>query len=606
MRKLITVFSSILIVSLVLISLNSISSKETNTDNILTSGTSDPDEFLIGAYNVGCDTNNPMLELGLNIWHRFLDQYDTIIPGMKQTRFPKGFIHNDRLFDTGNESDVAQYYTQKVIPLNNNYIYLTRPKIEMLTFAQRSDYHPFDIGYHVPSDLGNWWYGYNNVERGEPFNDNSIGKYVRKCTQGQQDSGYVLKGLRPNREQVWRDIPNNFFNDSNYSWYVRPSVKIPTTTPPGTKIFRVEIYRKDDSLLKKVDIIRNNFNVGGNEYDGNYIDDYNFTGTSPLVITNGGDLYGSPAVKDTSYLDYRIFWYGNCDMWIQHVRVENDWAADLFKGEYEKPGKEWIQWEVQNIAAQIGNKAYKYLIDESEYNMYPAIGYLNHKIDSLKPQGSKISTIALNNIVFFTPNQRGAWYDTMQINDIDTIFRKSGMNEIFTDIYPLYADVYSVPNYHQHQYIPNTLQHYEYKVEEGRLGFPAEPQQYEINFNQNIDNYGHHYIDFLERANLISRQKNVPHIAAIQIHSWYTGGETLYSLREPTNEEIEVLAGIALTYGAKGIIYHSYNSEGELGSNTIYARGLIGNDISSGVNKCDTIKRYINAYGQQKWNFIKD
>ena len=74
MRKLITVFSSILIVSLALISLNSISSKETNTDNILTSGTSDPDEFLLGAYNIGCDTNNPMQELGFNMWHRFLEQ----------------------------------------------------------------------------------------------------------------------------------------------------------------------------------------------------------------------------------------------------------------------------------------------------------------------------------------------------------------------------------------------------------------------------------------------------------------------------------------------------------------------------------------------------
>lgn len=74
MKKLITVFSSILIVSLVLISLNSISSKETNTDNILTSGASDPDEFLIGAYSVGCASNNSMQELGFNVWHRFLEQ----------------------------------------------------------------------------------------------------------------------------------------------------------------------------------------------------------------------------------------------------------------------------------------------------------------------------------------------------------------------------------------------------------------------------------------------------------------------------------------------------------------------------------------------------
>jgi hypothetical protein len=86
------------------------------------------------------------------------------VSGYKQRTFPRGFTSNDGLFNNNYQSEVKDYYTQNVIPLNNNYIYLTRPKIEMLSFAQRSDYHPFDIGYHVPSTKGNWWYGYNEYD----------------------------------------------------------------------------------------------------------------------------------------------------------------------------------------------------------------------------------------------------------------------------------------------------------------------------------------------------------------------------------------------------------------------------------------------------------
>ncbi|MCI0472974.1 MAG: T9SS type A sorting domain-containing protein, partial [Ignavibacteria bacterium] len=284
--------------------------------------------------------------------------------------------------------------------------------------------------------------------------------------------------------------------------------------------------------------------------------------------------------------------------------VENNWAADLFGGKYETQGQEWIKWEVQNIAAQIGNKAYKYLIDESEYNMYPAIGYLNHKIDSLKPQGSKLSAIALNNIVYVTPEQRGLWIDTMQRSDVHSLFQKSEMNEVFVDIYPIYADRICRQYYGTHSYIPNTLPVYDYDKSEGKLGEPENPFAYEDNFNTNIDLDGHHYIDFMKNASYLSDTLNIPLIAAVQIHSWYNGAENLYSLREPTNEEIETLAGIALTYGAKGIIYHSYNSEGELGADNMYGRGLIGNYTESGVQKCGTSKRYINAYRQNKWHFI--
>ena len=161
MKRTILLIGILLITSVIMFSLKSLSSKENENKSFTDVQTSDPDEFLIGAYHVGCASNNPMQELGLNMWHRFLDQYDTNILGMNQSRFPKGFTPNDKLF-----SNISSYQGEAVIyynsasQLNNNYLYLTRPKIEMLSFAQRSDYHPFNIGVHALSTKGNWWYGY--------------------------------------------------------------------------------------------------------------------------------------------------------------------------------------------------------------------------------------------------------------------------------------------------------------------------------------------------------------------------------------------------------------------------------------------------------------
>ncbi|MCI0474071.1 MAG: hypothetical protein L0Y76_10865, partial [Ignavibacteria bacterium] len=541
------------------------------------------------------------------MWQRFLGQEEITGTGYNQTIFPRGFTANDGLFKTIGEyqSEVVPYYNG-VSQLNNNYIYLTRPKIEMLTFAQRSDYHPIPLDLHQLSPTGEkWWYGYNTHNAGSQVTDN--GKQVIKCTGG-QGYGFVVKDLRPTWEQVKGAVPNNFFEDAQYSWYIKPRIRIPIATQFGTKICRIDIFKKDGNLLDRtlndsIIIRRENLDFPDSVYYGQYLEEFNLGDPYPLEIFNGAALYGNPSNPNGSQVDYAIWWYGNCDMWLEHVRVENDWAYRLFNDEYLQSDKEWIKWEVQNIADNI-TRPYKFLVDESDYNMYPAIGYLNQKINSFRQQNPKLSLIALNNIVYTTPEQRPCETYLIDTNTIKADFLNSGMNEVFTDLYPLYADRYSDSVYGLRQYVPSTLPVYNYANDKGRLGEPVSPYSYELNLNENLDNPVFHYIDFLKTANMISRNYNVPHIAAIQIHSWYNGAEGLYSLREPTNQEIEMLAGIAITYGAKGIIYHSYNSEGELGANQKYSRGLIGEFEQQGVQNCGTEKRIHNAYNQLKWDTI--
>jgi hypothetical protein len=223
MKRALFTISALIVLFIILLSIREISGRE-NKSTIVS--TPDPDEFIIGAYSIGCASQNRLQELGFNMWHRFLDQEVITGTGYNQTVFPKGFASNDGLFKAIGEyqGDVTNYYNN-VSQLNNNYIYLTRPKIEMLTFAQRSDYHPLPLALRQPSPTGEkWWYGYNVHEKGDTATDN--GKKVIKCTFG-QGAGYVVKDLRPTWEQVKGGVPNNFFEDAQYSWYVKPSVKIP-------------------------------------------------------------------------------------------------------------------------------------------------------------------------------------------------------------------------------------------------------------------------------------------------------------------------------------------------------------------------------------------
>jgi hypothetical protein len=118
--------------------------------------------FLVGAYHVGCGNGNPMQELGLNVWQRFIiNSDDNLDPNYNQPIFPRGELVEDKLMSmvSDYQGPVVNYYNSKS-GLNNNYLYLNRPKIEMLSFAQRSDYHPYDIPYKGAQKFGKcWWYG---------------------------------------------------------------------------------------------------------------------------------------------------------------------------------------------------------------------------------------------------------------------------------------------------------------------------------------------------------------------------------------------------------------------------------------------------------------
>lgn len=222
MKKSLVISVQVTVLCLLFISLYSLTDSE-NKNNVLSGTVSpDPDEFLVGAYSIGCASQNRLQELGLNIWQNFLGRKYISILGYNQTNFPHGVTDNDSLFSDVSryESEVTGYYYSRT-QLNNNYLYLTRPKIEMLTFAQRSDYHPLSITVNGTHPSGKkWFYGYNELDRNvaEEITDSKM--TVRYSQAGRHTAGHVVKSLRPTWEQVKNAVPNDLFYDAIYSWYI--------------------------------------------------------------------------------------------------------------------------------------------------------------------------------------------------------------------------------------------------------------------------------------------------------------------------------------------------------------------------------------------------
>ncbi len=95
----------------------------------------------------------------------------------------------------------------------------------------------------------------------------------------------------------------------------------------------------------------------------------------------------------------------------------------------------------------------------------------------------------------------------------------------------------------------------------------------------------------MKHGNSVSKLCNIPFIALLQAHQVYNCYEVE---REPTNEELDVMTNIAVSYGAKGIIYYNYVSFHP--NDTDYNYGIL--DIGG-------VPRYTNMYGQPKWEKFK-
>ncbi|HMQ80652.1 MAG TPA: hypothetical protein PKE39_16695 [Ignavibacteria bacterium] len=534
--------------------------------------------------------------LGLNLTHSYVDtEWDPVL-----NRYtPKGWASaNDHL-----TSDITDYdddlRTAKEIMYQHNqskFLY-QRPKIEWLAFGQSSTYEAEPVLTTDPL----WFYSFN-VSSGVPQNDN--GRNVLFCGQPAQGPGarYVLEKLKAITEQCRRIIgapplaANHWTGDSECEWLIKPMMRIPALYPvtnPETPVCKITVYKEDGLTVKKETIIKAKYFLNDSlQYDGSYKEEFNFFGETDLTFT--GDLGSAWEYKargnqtnEQGYnlADIKVFWYDNCEMWIDYVKVENDVADRLLKGndvQYEQ----WIETEAD--IAEENPAVFKFYVEYVEFNNLPCIKYVNDKLR------------------FYTSNQVDLVVDFhdyglfhhVPVGNVaslssaewlhDNFIQRGGFSMIFSQCYPMKSRYYDPPDpYWTTSKIPPTLP---------KTGCPpntpcgilscttATTEEYDSWLQDNYDHSPFYlesgiYQDRPESSNPcnqyehpelkgnfrytlkvcdeISRMGNIPFVFMPQAHQWFTPHEIN---REPTNEELEVMANLAVTYGARGLMWWWYPS----------------------------------------------
>jgi hypothetical protein len=547
---------------------------------------------------------------GFNLWHFYTGLSDSIDyhgwPG----------VNYDYTF-----SDVSRYRQDLIdkISLNNTNNLKTlsdRPKFQYISFAQRSDYQCESESY-LDNDtrLKYGFYTYRHSDKGVDTVDNSSygnGEKVKYCPANRFSAGYVVRDLRSNREQINRGWDWIYpMNDGNMQWHIEPRIRIDPSFTIGTAnddkiICKIKVTNFNGDTIKNVDIRVRHFKTSG-VYNGDYLTEYNFGSDSNLVITYGPrfnpnkEWVGNTDCK----VDFKVYWTAECDMWIDYVRVEDEIAVQLFRSvDNFDP---WIEGEVKDIALAHPGNVQDFYIEEYEFNMLPAIKYVNHKIDSLSGHTLSLMTTLNEGLMYvhLPPDgwNNGANHTWFPIPSIKYyLYDYAELKTFFPTFYPLAAGFKS-GEIADSQYVPSTLwssPHASFDTVNGMLAQVTLPNNYDSKLNDCLDEA------FKSMSNLsdyMQQEANVPLKVLLQAHSWFEM-KNEHVLKEPTNEELSVLANTCISYGAKGIQWFWYGAKNDRPwGGLVYASGLLN---SGGPSAYDGSLRTTNAYGQPKAQEIKN
>lgn len=598
-------------------------------------------EFMIGVLDGGIDNGYGRIsgELNTNLWSKYTEAINN--------RGWVTFHNNWNVVDT-RDALLNQYsgYVFDVMDQNNTNNMKTlmmRPKIEYLAYGQRSDYQcESDI---ILEDQTFWFYAYNihNDNVSADFIDPQYGNArVRYCrTENSTNSGswmhsagYVCEGLRANREQcATYGFSSDYQRDGRHGWIIKPMIRAEknyVNTHSDEAICRIDVINFNGNLIKSTELKARHFQDVSGNYDGNYKEDnFNFTGTDSTLTfseqeginfnpNNGNWEILEPGKPGYSQVDIKVYWYGNCDMWIDYVRVDNDVASDLLSNDNSNVNfikyQNWLKWEVEDIANTRPNDVFKFYIEEFEFNNRPCMKYVNERIQALS--GNQFSLMC--NPYWGGYNQHKP-VDTIHPYEFtkdefkETLFEYVGLKEIFMGSYALkgYYNSSPVDVFTSPVYVPSTLPQSGYAPLESRFSSPKPPDEYDQWLQDYLDNPNYsagvqhgEFRFYNETCEYISKALNIPIYTIVQTHLWYNPTGPIY--REPTNEELKLLVNLPIAYGSKGIEYFWFGSWNPKDLNCSYGRGLTDpypepvncNSTFPGIPNVTYSTRHDNVYKQ--------
>ncbi|HEY5122910.1 MAG TPA: hypothetical protein VIK14_04165, partial [Ignavibacteria bacterium] len=572
-------------------------------------------QFVIGAFHDGIDIiyDNTRTQLKFNTWHHYTSDSGWGWPNVTGDYYWNPNINE---YGTGIMNRIDENYNHGM------RTFMDRPIIEYLVGGQRVDYQCEQIGSSYEENPY-WFYSYYNSVRVNnnlnysindvPDNINGVSetvKYCRKLNGGTIDGDILINDrLKANREMSFNAV-NPWMKDSTYGWYVLPRIKIDPafaadTNNNNTPVCRIKITGWYGNIEKDFVLRVINFKNHDYNYDGRYLQSFRLNSSDTVdyleiernLMHNFADtnkdnfIFNWDTVNYKCKCDIKIYWTGACDIWIDRVRIENRPAHEFLttqKTEWLEKLNYEIDWAKlhNNTIKQIPNYFY---FEEAAFSHFPAIKEINRRIRERTDNTNEI-VIWLNYDLF---NVHMPFYDQhwMTADQLHWYLNQEfGLNTIVMGSYALEG----WPNGDRASYHPYTLTNADYNVDSMRLSHPVFPRIYDNNLQDKLDYkiggtgliYVYSLMDRLAKTGM-----NV--LCCPQAHGWWG---LFHRLKEPSNEELELQACLALSYNAKGIMYFAYNSFDD----TIkpeHARGIINSDGS---------QRTYSSYGQNKFAGIKD
>ncbi|RPI12580.1 MAG: hypothetical protein EHM58_20010, partial [Ignavibacteriae bacterium] len=492
---------------------------------------------------------------------------------------------------------------------------------------------------------GNWGFSYG-INKGcleQDQNRMVLHAYANgNCNEWDAAPKYILENITENLQHT--DISGGKPNDLG-TWKIRPMMKIklsdfdPNCT---TEVARIDIFKfgQSDTPIKSINIkVRNFKKQNGGNYEGDYIEDFNFTDENPTIdlnisgSTNGGLAQGwndwSPGWDQSCHVDFKVWWYGQTDVWIDYVEVNDKIGEELLNGDFD----EVIQQEAREFAGH--NTNISFFTDEVTYSNYPCINYIKNLI---APYGGKL-TCALSQYHNLRSQKDNTACYVPLMSKLNLPFYDVNALEIIEGLIPpMYNNINDVPGFHPN-WKTTSDDNYTQSLQLKLLGdktsnsitlnentYYSYPEQQRVFIPSSRGSYIYQLEKAKQQRDIYSPASKI--ILQPQLQGSLTPDDNDPSIwnfcgvREPTNEELSAQAMIAIAHGVDGLCWFIYHSWYSLSNSMIQDRGFFQgweNQPENGkpwydfgltmLNENNTVncnERTSNLYHQNKWQAVKD
>jgi hypothetical protein len=505
-----------------------------------------------------------------------------------------------------------------------------RTNIEYMCYAQRMIY---EVPAYTNDTLTNYGFCYRNY-RGVLETDNGR-TVLHACADGTcpnsdaNSPGYILENVYENLQ--FGDL-FDFTQADAGTWYIKPVMKIPTGLDPNTDIVKIVVVNYEGNTILQVPIKAENFSSSGV-----YVQDYVLL-PEPLEVSGNNTPSGTGLNAGVSAdiwedwrmncnIDFKVWWYGEADVWIDRMIVDDELGNDLFTlGLYDDVIKE----EAEEFGSNANN--YAFYTDELPYSNYSAARYVDSLIKSTN-SGANFH-YAISNYHHARGYKNNLTAHRPLLENIHPVSFNVDAHELFGTQIPYHLN--NVNSQIPDIWKSSSDHYYNLQIQKKSFGdknaIVTDEKDWSTPTNPKPPPWG----SLIYQINLAREQRDLysPGAKLVmqpQIHGFATFNSAINKYtswgREPTNEEIEAQAMICIAHGADGIswFWHPSISWGSSSIPDFGYRGLseyleLDMDapssnkrlVSLGLTKIYGMdidpqeKRTSNLYGQNKFDYVAD